>query len=57
MLFDADQFLMMQEMNVLQEAATRTGFSIPDIQALVECELDTRHVLAYISAVISNRMN
>jgi hypothetical protein len=57
MLFDADQFLMMQEMNVLQEAATRTGFSIPDIQALVECELDTCHVLAYISAVISNRMN
>jgi hypothetical protein len=57
MFFDADNYLMTQEMNVLQEAAARTGFSVSDIQALVECELDTRHVLAYISAVISNRMN
>jgi hypothetical protein len=57
MRFDTDKFLLMQEVNILQEAATRTGFTVSDIEAMVECELDTSQVLAYISAVVSNRMN
>jgi hypothetical protein len=57
MLFDADQFSMIQEVTILQEAAARTGFSMSEIQALVECELETSQVLDYISAVLSNRMN
>ena len=57
MLFDRDQFSTMQESNILQEAAARTGFTVSEIQALVECELETSHVLDYISAVLSNRMN
>jgi hypothetical protein len=57
MLFDADQFSMIQEVTILQEAAARTGFSVSEIQALVECELETSEVLDYISAVLSNRMN
>jgi hypothetical protein len=56
MHFDAEQFSM-QELNTLQEAAAKTGFTVSDIQALVERELDTSHVLAYIRAVVSNRMN
>jgi hypothetical protein len=57
MLFDRERFLVMHEMNTMEEAAARTGFSVSDIQALVDCELDTVHVLDYISAVVSNRMN
>jgi hypothetical protein len=57
MLFDRDQFSMIQEVNTLQEAAARTGFTVSEIQALVECELETSQVLDYISAVLSNRMN
>lgn len=57
MLFDRDQYSTMQEVNILAEAAARTGFALSDIEALVECELETGHVLDYISAVISNRMN
>jgi len=57
MLFDRDQFLMIQELNILREAAARTGFTQSDIQALVDCELETSHVLDYISAVMSKRMN
>jgi hypothetical protein len=49
--------LMTRELNLLQQAAARTGFSLTDIEALVECELDTSHVLDYISAVILHRMN
>ncbi len=56
MLFDIDQFSI-QETNILQEAAARTGFTVSEIQALVECELETSQVLDYISAVLSNRMN
>jgi DNA-binding transcriptional MerR regulator len=57
MLFDREQFLMIQEVNVLREAAAKTGFTLSDIQALVECELDTSHVLDYITAVMAKRMN
>jgi hypothetical protein len=57
MLFDTDQFLMKPEMNIMEEAAARTGFSVSDIQALVDCELDTHYVLEYISTVVANRMN
>jgi hypothetical protein len=57
MTFDREQFLMTQEVHMMQEAAARTGFSLSDIEALIECELDTNHVLEYISAVTTNRMN
>jgi hypothetical protein len=57
MLFDRDQYSTMQEVNILAEAAARTGFALSDIEALAECELETGHVLDYIGAVISNRMN
>ncbi len=57
MLFDRERFLVMQEVSTMEEAAARTGFSVSDIKALVDCELDTVYVLDYISAVVSNRMN
>ncbi|HVN20428.1 MAG TPA: hypothetical protein VMU05_16710 [Dongiaceae bacterium] len=43
--------------NLLQEAAARTGFSASEMQQLLECELNIDHLLSYISAVVSNRMN
>jgi hypothetical protein len=56
MRFDLDQVLM-QEVNAVRQAAARTGFTVSQIEELVECELDTNNVLDYISAVLSNRMN
>jgi len=46
-----------QVTKLLQEASARTGFTVSDIEALVASELDTSHLLDYISAVMSNRMN
>jgi len=57
MLFDHDHFLINPEGNVLELAAARTGFSVSDIKALVDCELETTYLLDYITAVLSNRMN
>jgi len=43
--------------NLLQEAAARTGFSPSQMQELLECELGIDHLLDYITAVVSDRMN
>ncbi len=43
--------------HLLQEAAARTGFSASQMQELLECELDVDHLLVYITAVVSDRMN
>jgi hypothetical protein len=42
---------------LLQEVAARTGFSSTDMQDLLECELNIDHLLEYITAVVSDRMN
>ena len=39
------------------QAANRGGFTISDVQQLLESELELDHLLDYISAVASNRMN
>jgi hypothetical protein len=57
MRFDRNQFLMLQEERALYEAAARTGLALADIRALVECELETPHLLDYIDAVVSRQMN
>ena len=43
--------------SLLQEVAARTGFSSSDMQRLLECELNIDHLLEYIAAVVSDRMN
>jgi len=46
-----------QVAHLLQQASATTGFTLSDIEALVASELATPHLLAYITAVMSNRMN
>ncbi len=43
--------------DLLQEAAARTGFSAPEMQELLESDLNIDHLLDYITAVVSNQMN
>jgi hypothetical protein len=43
--------------DLLQEAAARTGFSASEMQELLESALSIDHLLDYITAVVSNRMN
>lgn len=42
---------------LIQQASSTTGFSPAEIAAIVNSELETDHLLDYITAVISNRMN
>jgi hypothetical protein len=57
MLFDDVRFLLMQELNILHDAATRTGLTVSDVHDLLECELETGHLLDYITALQLDRMN
>jgi hypothetical protein len=41
----------------LLEASARTGLTLAQIEELVNSELDTDHLLQYITAVVSRRMN
>ena len=43
--------------NLLQEAAARIGFSPVEMQELLDCDLNINHLLDYITAVVSGRMN
>jgi hypothetical protein len=56
MIFDSDAvpFTLVAE---LLEASARTGLSMAEIEAMVDSELETDHLLEYISAVVSKRMN
>jgi len=57
MTFDHDQVPIHHVVQMLEQASATTGFSAAEIVDLVDCELDTGHLLEYITAVLSNRMN
>ena len=48
---------VVQVAKLMEEASARTGFTLSEIEALVDSELDTPYLLEYLSAVLSNRMN
>ena len=43
--------------HLILRASANTGFTPAEIAAMVNSDLDTDHLLDYITAVISNRMN
>jgi hypothetical protein len=57
MTFEYDMVPLRSVTQMLEQASARTGFTPAQIVALIDCELDTDHLLDYITAVISNRMN
>ena len=42
---------------ILEQAATRIGLTPAQMEYLLESELDVDHLLDYITAVVSKRMN
>lgn len=57
MTFDSNQNPTRSMAELLEQAAARTGFNASEMEDLLECELDTDHLLNYITAIVSNRMN
>ncbi|HUA15347.1 MAG TPA: hypothetical protein VMG31_08610 [Verrucomicrobiae bacterium] len=42
---------------LLEEAAARIGLSPTQMEELLDCELNIDHLIAYIDALMSDRMN
>ena len=57
MIFDANQQPAPSVGDIIEQAAARIGLSRTEMEDLLESELETDHLLAYITAVVSNRMN
>jgi hypothetical protein len=43
--------------DLLNLASSIIGLPVADVEALLSSELDTHHLLVYISAMMSDRMN
>jgi hypothetical protein len=57
MIFDSNPIPASTVADIIEQAAARIGFSRSEMEDLLECELDTDHLLNYITAVVSDRMN
>jgi len=57
MIFDLSQLCAPSVGEIIQQAAARIGLSQTEMEDLLESELNTDHLLEYITAVVSNRMN
>jgi hypothetical protein len=57
MIFDLNRTPVAHVWQLMEEASTKTGLSIADIEALINSELETAHVLDYLTAVLTKRMN
>jgi len=43
--------------HLMQTASAKTGFSVDDIEELLDSDLETAHLLEYVTAVMTKRMN
>lgn len=57
MKFYSDHAPTFQVRKLLEQAVFITGFSRDDIEDMIDSELETSHLLDYITAVMSNRVN
>jgi hypothetical protein len=57
MTFDAYHLLNATGPEFLERALARRGFTPAQTDDLLDCELNLDHLLEYITAVISERMN
>ena len=57
MIFDLNRTPVAHVWQLMEEASTKTGLSLADIEALVNSELETPHLLEYLTAVLTKRMN
>jgi hypothetical protein len=48
---------MIDMLQLMEEAQSAGGFTSSDLEAILESELHTDHMLEYINAVLANRMN
>lgn len=57
MIFLHDSVLHLTQSELIEQVSHRTGFTPSQVASLIDCELEIKYVLEYLTAVVSNRMN
>ncbi len=57
MIFYQDPVMQLSQSELIEQVSYRTGLTPSQVATLIDCELDIQHVLEYLTAVVSNRMN
>lgn len=57
MIFYQDPVLQLSQSELIEQVSYRTGLTPSQVSTLIDCELEIQHVLEYLTAVVSNRMN
>jgi len=57
MTFDHNPIPIHDVAQLLQQISATTGFTPAEIEAMIDCELNTNQLLDYIKAATSNGMN
>lgn len=57
MIFLQDPILQLSQSELIEQVSYRTGLTPSQVATLIDCELDILHLIQYLNAVVSNRMN
>ncbi len=57
MIFYQDPVMQLSQSELIEQVSYRTGLTPSQVSTLIDCELEIQHVLEYLTAVVSNRMN
>jgi len=57
MVFLHDPILNLTQAELIEQVSYRTGLSAGQVASLIDCELEIKYVLEYITAGLSDRMN
>lgn len=57
MIYYQDPIMNLSESELIEQVSCRTGLSPSQVVSLIDCDLEIQHLLDYVSAVVSKRMN
>jgi hypothetical protein len=57
MNFYYDPIMQLTQSELIEQVSYRSGLTTSQVAALIDSELEMNHILAYLTAVISDRMN
>lgn len=57
MIFYHDPISQLTPTELIEQVSYRTGLTASQVASLVESDLDINHILAFLTAVVSDRMN
>jgi len=57
MILYQDPVMQLSQSELIEQVSYRTGLTTSQVATLIDSELEIQHVLEYLTAVVSNRMN